>query len=117
METEKNICEVCKKESEFARFEGSEEKIICDTCLLEAKENEEIELDDIDEYARETWDYISLKWKGKTIYVRRRTTYDNNCDFYDTDNELQDELFEKAYNRKLTAEEREKVLDFVGGLE
>ena len=29
------ICEVCFKKSEFVRFEGSEEKNICDKCLTE----------------------------------------------------------------------------------
>ena len=39
---EKNICEVCGIKSEFARFEGSEEKIICDSCLNKLKEKERL---------------------------------------------------------------------------
>jgi len=35
---EKLICEVCNKKSEFVRFEGSEEKNICDNCLYKLKE-------------------------------------------------------------------------------
>ena len=31
------VCEVCFKKSEFVRFEGSEEKNICDKCLYELK--------------------------------------------------------------------------------
>ena len=34
---EKSVCEVCFKKSEFVRFEGSEEKNICDKCLYELK--------------------------------------------------------------------------------
>ena len=34
---EKFVCEVCKKKNEFVRFEGSEEKFICDNCLIEMK--------------------------------------------------------------------------------
>lgn len=35
-----NTCEVCKKESEFARFESSFDGIICDSCLEKMKEED-----------------------------------------------------------------------------
>jgi hypothetical protein len=34
---ENNICEICKKKKKDVRFEGSEEKYICDKCLYELK--------------------------------------------------------------------------------
>jgi len=33
-------CEVCNKEKKDVRFEGSEEKFICDKCLYEIKKQE-----------------------------------------------------------------------------
>ena len=30
---EKFVCSVCKKKSEFVRFEGETESFICDNCL------------------------------------------------------------------------------------
>lgn len=35
------LCEICKKAKDSVRFEGSEEKFICDSCLMEIK-NERI---------------------------------------------------------------------------